>query len=160
MPFIRNTSTNLKATHVKRHERIHLDLIPFGKGYNGDQHTTCFTTSVYRPLKNSLYAMSWNSWECRLTYRRHRRVSVVRVGYQILIGLLPRMKKLLNNSIPCCSLLGLIDPLWLPVGCRSYSEHSGRSDRQMMPTMTTMIIVVWYNCCGIIAQSSLPTRTV
>jgi hypothetical protein len=75
----------------------------------------------------------------------HAGVPVVRVGYHILIGLLPHMKKLLNNSIPCCSLLGLIDPLWLPVGCRSYSEHSGRSDRQMMPTMTTMIIAVWYN---------------
>jgi hypothetical protein len=52
-----------------------------------------------------LYAMNWNGTVGNaVTYHRHRRVSVVRVGYHILIGLLPRMKKLFNNSIPCCSL--------------------------------------------------------
>jgi hypothetical protein len=52
-------------------------------------------------------------------------------------------------------------PMWgfTLAGCRSCSEHNGRSDKQIMPTMATMIMVVWYNCCRIIARSSLPTRT-
>src|ERR1700744_4902911 len=100
---------------------------------------------------------SRSSCECRPVYHRHRRVSVVRVGFHIHIGLPLRMKSPSSSFAPCCSLPDLTDPLWLHVGCRSCPERNGRSDNEIVPAM---IIVAWYNCCGRIARSFLLTRIV
>src|SRR5882762_6437251 len=84
--------------------------------------------------------MSWNSWEDRPIYHRqdlhHCRVSVVRVPFHILIGLL-HTKKPSSNSAPCCFLPDLTDPLWLHVGCRSCSERNGRSDKHPFHILMT-----------------------
>jgi len=69
------------------------------------------------------------------------------------------MKKPSSNSVPCCSLPDLIDPLWLYVGCRSCWAQRQRNSAYDDSDHSSIVRLLRDNCPILSSDQDRPRQT-